>query len=480
MSRKIIGLDIRADVLCAVSVRNSFKGNWIDACEFVEISKEIENGFEVALKTMMDKLDFSSAYCIASFPADQISYRNVTIPFGDPKKIRQVLPFELEPMLPFQIDTMLVDFHTNKTPEQTNTDIIAASIEKSKFSLYISVLQSLKIEPEIITIAGYTTALCLINLTDLPDKVLFVDIENKNCTIFVIMNRQISLIRSFPVSDNPTLKVESISKNIKRTISAFEETLSNEIQIDIVIITGHGLGDQSFEHEMTKSLELPVERLDGIRDINLIIHNTKASAWVPEKMDNALALSCTEIANISTINFRRGEFAPKTQWALYKKDFIKIAAMFLVVLVLMFSNLIISTYTMEKTLKNLKNQIYTTFRTSFPEVKNIVDPIQQMKLKIEENKKKSLLPIESETNIKSIDILQVISVYIPIVIDVDMDRLVSGPENVIISGSTDTFNSVNDIKNRLEQADMFKKVTITNADQSGNRVNFKLTIDLKI
>ena len=56
--------------------------------------------------------------------------------------------------------------------------------------------------------------------------------------------------------------------------------------------------------------------------------------------------------------------------------------------------------------------------------------------------------------------------------------MVLGLENVVISGDTDTFNSVDSIKSRLEQVDSFKKIIISSANinKSDNRVRFKLKI----
>jgi hypothetical protein len=54
------------------------------------------------------------------------------------------------------------------------------------------------------------------------------------------------------------------------------------------------------------------------------------------------------------------------------------------------------------------------------------------------------------------------------------------PDNVIISGTTDTYNSVDTIKSGLEQIPYFEKVTISssNIDRSGNEVRFMLKIEL--
>jgi len=53
-------------------------------------------------------------------------------------------------------------------------------------------------------------------------------------------------------------------------------------------------------------------------------------------------------------------------------------------------------------------------------------------------------------------------------------------QKLMISGTTDTFNSVDEMKNRMEPAHIFKKVTISsvNKDRSGNRVRFKMQVEL--
>jgi general secretion pathway protein L len=135
---------------------------------------------------------------------------------------------------------------------------------------------------------------------------------------------------------------------------------------------------------------------------------------------------------------------------------------------------------MEKRLTRLNHQITGIFTSTFPEVKNIVDPVQQMKIKIQEARKNALLPSETEKQIRVIDIMNTISKAIPKDMDVTLKRFVMGSESVTISGNTDSFNSVDNIKSKLEQADIFKKITISaaNIDKLDKRVRFKLKINL--
>ncbi len=197
-------------------------------------------------------------------------------------------------------------------------------------------------------------------------------------------------------------------------------------------------------------------------------------------MDNALALALLEIEGSKVLNFRKGPFADRKDWIEYKKDFIKTGVLAGIVIGIAGLNIILDSYSMEKKIAGLNTQITNIFKTTFPEVQKIVDPRQQMRVKIKQARKQSISPQSSGKNIRKVDILHDISELIPKNSDVELARIVIGPGSVLISGTTDTFNAVNNIQLRLEKSELFKTVTINSAniEKSGNRVNFKLKIQL--
>ena len=101
MSGKILGLDIRSDAVSAVLLTGTNKGTAIEAYAYVPISEstDFESDLAEALKTVVEKIDAAGAVVAASFPAEQISYRNIQVPFKESKKIRQILSFELLSLL---------------------------------------------------------------------------------------------------------------------------------------------------------------------------------------------------------------------------------------------------------------------------------------------------------------------------------------------------------------------------------------------
>jgi general secretion pathway protein L len=484
MSRKILGLDIRPDAVSAVLINSSIKGTVIEAHEHVLLSdrKEDRNGISASLETIEQKMDISDAICVASFPADEISFRNIQVPFNGQKKIKKILPYELESTLPFPVDDLIIDFIHIEIPDLTNANnLITAAVEKSKLQTFLDTLATFNIEPEIVTVGGYPTAFSLANFLDSHKNWFFIDIDNNKSTIFIILSGRICLIRSFAIhaAARPN-KIKSLCGNIKRTINALEKMLGLDFEPDGGFITGCGIDDLGFDKDMEQDLGFPIERVDILRNADILKSQAPPPSWIPSLMDNALSLALMEIEGAKGFNFRKGPFALKKFWEENKKNLIQTGVFFVLVLSLGCFNVFLDSYFMGKKLARLNHQITGIFTSTFPEIKNIVDPVQQMKIKIQQTGNNALLPGETEKQIRAIDILNAISKAIPKDVDVILTRFVMGSESVNISGDTDSFNSVDNIKSKLEQTDIFKKIIISaaNIDKLDKRVHFKLKVDL--
>jgi len=131
---------------------------------------------------------------------------------------------------------------------------------------------------------------------------------------------------------------------------------------------------------------------------------------------------------------------------------------------------------MKKRSLHLETEVRKVFTATFPDVQRIVDPVQQMRVKLDELKKDATFSSEASRPVKAIDILNDISRHIPQQIDVVLSSIIIGLDSVLISGDTGGFDAVDEVKNSLENAILFKSVSITstNKDRGGNRVRFKI------
>ncbi|MDL1967202.1 MAG: PilN domain-containing protein [Deltaproteobacteria bacterium] len=479
-SKKILGLDIRYDSVSSVLVKSNIRENFIEAHEYIPISdqKDLDNIISYSLDIITKKMDISDSVCIASFPSDQISYRNIQVPFKNRKKIRQILPFELENILPFQVEHLVIDFDSLTSGDRNN--LIVAAVEKAGIQLYLNKLKSFNVNPKIITVGGSASVLCLAKLADTPDNFLFVDTGNEKCAVFIVKSGQLHYIRSFRINAVNSSKIKSLCTNINLTISAFEKIFHLDFLPDLIIATGNGIVETGFEEKMENILGISVKPADLLTDTLVQIKNHPGNFWKPERMDNAFALSLVELKGLNSFNFNKKFFPLKKYWRENKKGLAITGFLAGVVLATSFSNVMLDTYLMNKKLSSIEHKITDLFKTTFPDVKNIVNPLHQMRVGIEKFYNSSLLQGKTLRNIHTIDILNEISRLIPKDIDVEITKFVFGFESVMLTGNTDTFNSVNIINSKLEQVQFFKKVTISsaNVDKAENRVRFKLQIKL--
>jgi len=193
-----------------------------------------------------------------------------------------------------------------------------------------------------------------------------------------------------------------------------------------------------------------------------------------------LALALIEVAGIRGLNFRKGPFAIAKRWVEHKKNLIRTGILAAAVLLLVLVNITLDFYAKQKKLDTLTVQISHIFKRTFPDVKQGKDPVGHMRKKIAEARRVSLSPGNSTESIRMVDILNEVSTRVDKQIDVEFTQLVIGADNVLISGNTGTFNSVDAMKSQLEQSAVFKTVTIisTNKDKSGNHIRFKLKLQL--
>ena len=496
MPEKILGLDISSDSVSAVQVTGKLRSYQITACGHTLI--EEAGGLEEALKKLIEEVGPDSDVCISSIPAEYVSYRNIRMPFRDKKKVSQTILFELETMVPFAVEDLVVDFTMLEGREQS--EILAASVRRTYISEYLAHLQTNGIDPTVLDISGVPTVCWLLKQPGTPDRGLLLSIGGDRNTMVLYNKKRVALVRTFlfdggtitravlngttgehtdsKIAEQIELSLESFSTEVQNTLHAFEWQTGKAFHPERIFVTGTGAFYPDIERILNRLLDLPVERVDLTKDLKVNMEENIAQAWNPGLMDSAFALAVRETKKGLGFNFRKDEFEVKKQSFVYKKEFLKGAAFLMVVLFLLILNLGVDYYFLKKQHGALGQQITEIFRQAFPDVKRVVNPIQQMNVKINEIKKSaSLIPGVSADG-KVLDLLMDISERTPESVDVHVTRIAVDPDAVLVRGETDTFNTVDTIKKGLEPSPYFSAVTISSAnlDRTGKRVRFEMKL----
>jgi general secretion pathway protein L len=478
MSKTILGLDIRVDGVSAVLLKSGLKGPRVSAFAAAALPQADDPAQALghALAAIGEKLDFAGSDCIAGLPDQLVSYRYITLPFTDERKIRQVLPFELEASLPFPVDQAVLDFYRVHTADQTR--LLAGVLHSGQLGESLAALAAAGLAPEAVGVGGFAVARCLAERAGADGHLLLIDIGAGQGQVTVLMAGKIHLI--YPFSIGASLTADGIGSHVGRALAALEGLGPEDCRPVRALLTGVAAADPVLQAEIAAVLEIPVEALDLGRPMAGLLPEAGGDGWQPCRFDRALALALAGTGGKAVLNFRRGAFAPRRKWAEHRTTLIRLGALALAVLLLGAAQLGLEVYFMNQRRSALDAEIAAVFQSAFPEVTRIVDPLQQMRVKLADLKKTLFLPGDGGDALLNIDILYALSTLIPAETDVELNQLLIGPESVLISGNTDTFNTVDDIKNRLERQAGFKAVTISSAtmEKTDNRVRFKLKVQL--
>ncbi|MFH1123567.1 MAG: PilN domain-containing protein [Pseudomonadota bacterium] len=494
MPGKILGLDFGEDALTAVQIRSGLKGHEVIACGRVSLLQG--EGPDPALKRLREQMDLRSDTYLTSIPGDEVSYRNLAMPFNEPKKIRQTLPFEMETMVPFPIEDLLVDFTISDRSD--HSDILAVSVRSALISDYLRDLGPHGIDPEVLEIRCVPMVSWLLRQPETPANGLLLDMGLKKRTMVLFLKGRIALIRTFTADDGPIgeadLKgsdgelsadperiessLEGFCTAVQNTIHAFSWLKKTALRPEKVFFTGFWALYPETGSLLGRFLNMPAEQVNVRRDRRVRMAESIAKVWRPPLMDHALAIALREDKRGQGFNFRRDEFEVKRHYLGPIKEIRKAALMLAVVLCFIALDLGVDYYGLKKRYTVLDQNIAEVFRKTFPEIKRVVDPVQQMKVKINEAQKSSFMAPGLESDQRVIDLLREISQRVPKSMDVHVTRMAVDPETMQVSGDTDTFNTVDSLKGRLEPSPYFSAVTISSAnlDRSGKRVQFDLKL----
>ncbi|MBF0100992.1 MAG: pilus assembly protein PilM [Desulfobacterales bacterium] len=494
-TRKIVGIDIRKEQIASVSVSKTRRGVRIEDVKLIPVDSEkgidiIEHKdiFSNALTQIIEHIDIRLSQFMVSLPSQGIIYRNLILPFLDKKKIKQILPFELESYIARPVENIKIQFqifpmYSDSEKQHSNaTGIFACSVDGDWLKKYEDILNEYHIHPEMITVAGLPHASLLSHWMDKNEQMIFIQMDQLFCTVFGLINKQIRIARSFLMS-SPQLDINSLGMEIQRSIDWIEDQLDVDLHFDKVMVSGF---NQDFidknQYFLTDMLGMPVQSVDWTNNCPVPItfnETIDPLLFQNEGLNHALALALVETERIDMIHFVERVFASQKFFHQYKFHMIRSCVILFFTLLSFAMYAMVDYYILQNKVTHIDQTIKRVFKETFPDVARIVDPVQQMKLNIDAYKK-TLLVQDHEKQILCIDILNAISQQIASGIDVQLTRLVISPEGVVLTGDTSSFNYVDEMKNQLEKSKKFTKVTIDSAtiQQGGTRVVFKLQIKL--
>ena len=444
---------------------------------------------------------------VVSLPPADIMFRQVNLPFHDDNKIRKTLAFELEPLIPQPIDEVIADYLTIP-----HDGLLVAAFSKKNIREWIEKVEGHLGEVSIIDISSTVLASQILGGKTSSACGVILDIGATSTAVSFYENGAMVQIRSLAFggeqitaalaqdlsveadkaeqlkikADYPAscATVDAVCRHfcseLKNTIEYMR--LNGSLQNDPahMTITGGGALFIPLQKTLETSFSLPLEVLDLIRLKQLEMDENIRRECPPQIMNTAIAAATRAFSGRKSFNFRQGEFGAKNVRFNLKGQLKWAAVVAGIIFFLAVLNQILDYSLKTRRLDSIKKQISLIFEKNSPETKNMVDPVQQLKTKLAEDKK-TFGFYKGDTGRTVLNILKEISSLIPPSLDIIITNL--SYENSIVSmkGEAKKTDDISAVKNELLKSRYFKEVTMgsTNLAKDGGKVDFDLRIELK-
>ncbi|MDY7034206.1 MAG: type IV pilus assembly protein PilM, partial [Thermodesulfobacteriota bacterium] len=273
VSRKITGVDIGTDTIKAVQITSGLTGfkvtGFVKRKRSKEVSQDSVTILSREIREMLEDESLEGDMFVSSIPCDSVVIRNLELPFSNINKVRQVIRFEVEAILPFPLDDILVDFFVVNMKSPDKTDLLVMAAPKEVLKEHLGITREAGIESEIVDLDSTALFYCFKAIEDgkREGTSSIIDIGARKTSITIVRNGVLQFVRSIPVGG------EDITQAISRELSVDRDTAEELKKRDGVILPCHidpedtNMETGSTEFTISKATVDALERLR--RDVDL-------------------------------------------------------------------------------------------------------------------------------------------------------------------------------------------------------------------
>ncbi len=490
MPKQVLGIELGTEHVAVVQVVGAAKAYDVTTAvsRSVTPSSDADDPFrphQEVLEILLDAHRLRGDTIVVSLPAAQTVMRNLTLPFRDPRRIRQVIKYTMDEHMPFDPDEVVADFQVLPSADSSQTPVIAAAVPEVLIADMLTIFHEIELEPTIIDVdvSGLSHAAQL-GLASLPDRTLLVDIHPERALLTLHDQSKPFFSRSWPNGwPQATGTIDAyavrISKQIQRTVYAYENALQRSFDAESLVLSGVPEEDYSaLASFLQQSLGLPIQPWAHTTEA----FRGSATAQVDRQTVVALGLALRGLHHqTGGFNLRREQFfALHQDFQEIRGCLVGVGCLLLLLAAMGIGSLYLDTHFKAQQLQQLKTDIAQTFRATLPDERPI-QPVFQMQEKVGKiNEQLRTFGGLTGTQLSGLDTLREISAYTPpgSELTLNVDSLTITANTVDISGAIGSYQEAQKLEDALEASPAIDEVRMLSLKNEGDKVKFKLTITI--
>jgi len=477
----VLGIDISPKAVSAVVVEQRLKRRSLTACCSIP-----HGGGETvaqALREAVLAVGGADLPCVSGLSARDLSFHLLDMPFTNLAKIRQVIAFELEPRLLSPLDEAHFDLCLTRRQTAQSTVLVAA-IQRALLDHFLA--RFADHHPDLITVDLRNHALAnqLLQCPTGQQTFAILDCEDGVVSLChqgaVVLHRHLphqgALLARSSSDQELEARLSALLRGVMITLHAFGVEQGIELSLSRLLLTGLGpdpvptrvldrLGDQ---------LPYPLLTLDLTSELGLACRFINGD-WQPQAMNMALALALRGGRDKGGFNFLSGPYQPRRRGLPYAREIRHGLSWAAVLLALLATQQGLEYRQLSRQFEALDQQTRAIFHRVFPAAQLKVDPLMQMRAAIKAGQEVKSGGGGEISRLTVLALLHDLSTRTSATWKVQLVGLVIDADTIQIKGLTDSFNTVDALKQELAVSPNVKEVTISSATlDRQNSVAFEL------
>ncbi len=522
MMKTVLGLDLGSHSVKAVELQQTLRG-----LEPVQMQRHPRSEIDVldadgrpqvaaGLARFVELHGLSTEHVVTALPSDRVSTRRLEFPFRDKRRLAQAVPFELEGLIPFDIEDVFVDWML-ASGEKSSAVVAATVAQRQDVAETLGLLDQAECAPRALEAEGLSLA-NLAAVFDLSGTRLVVDLGHRKTTACLMIDEQPIAARSIPIgglaltraiskdlglsldgaeqmkceqglfdtgfgsrSPSALAHLDRIARELLRTAEAYEDLMGGPAaeQLDQITLIGGGARLHRIDEYLADRLGVSTHRI-------ALPQEAEGAALVaggdPVVFAPAIALALRGTSQARTqMNFRQGEFAYRTSWRQFLIPEARPTAIWAAVVLGLLALIGINSIFVESMRADrLEQEAADLYVARFPG--NAPErPMAAMAQAVDEAQGKAEFLGLYNGNLSALDIMTELSTRVPDDLNVRFEEVHIDRKVVRVKVSGENFEAADRLENVLSASPPFEAASVSGQIKKtkGGAITFGINIPLE-
>ncbi|MBX3193280.1 MAG: pilus assembly protein PilM, partial [Labilithrix sp.] len=476
-----LGIDIGTTAVKVAAVRSAYRKVQLVGLASVEVAQAggVLEALSAAARAVMGERGGLGDGIAISLEGQRATVKLVGLPQSAMKSIGEVLPFELESALPFDIEEAVFDYRVLPGLREKKGEELAVLVGVAKTADVIAridlVKNALAAEPERVGLGAFPIANLVPHVAGLGDGVVaVVDLGTVSSDVIILKNGEPQFARTVGLGTKGLPGTAAkLARELRTTIAA-HRAQGGEPPARL-LLCGGGAYVSGAEAFLSSALELPVEALPTPNvemPPALPAEHASTMARFAKAIGLALGLGPKSVG----LNLRKGPLAFERGFAWIKDKVPLLAGLAAVILVSFLFSAWAQLYAKSKEKVVLERALATV-------TKEVLNESTESAARANEllTQQTSLADEDPLPHADAFDVMVKLSELIPPSMTHDIEELDIQKQHVIVHGIVGTIPDAQAIRTSIANERCFSdaKITRTNAQVGGTNQKYVLEFDIK-